>query len=65
MSLGFCFPSGYPRQNLDILLMSLTSPRAAAVVWVVALIGRFVEDVQCASVRDTELSRSGGVVLSV
>ena len=33
--------------------------------WVVALIGRFVEDVQCASVPDTELSRSEGVVSSV
>lgn len=34
-------------------------------VWVVALVGRFIEDVQCASVLDTELSRSEGVVLSV
>lgn len=34
-------------------------------VWVVALIGRFVEDVQCASVLDTELSKSEGLVSSV
>ena len=30
--------------------------------WVVALTGRFVEHVQCASVPDAELSRSEGVV---